>query len=64
MDLHDYARDTMTGTPEVWRERLEALARLGVEEFIVSAGSAPFAVFDWSMVELLAAVVIPSARML
>jgi hypothetical protein len=37
---------------------------LGVEEVIVSAASLPFAVFDWSMVELIAEAVIPEARRL
>lgn len=57
-----YARDTLTGTVEEVLERLEVFARLGVEEVVVSASSLPFAVDDWSMVELLAAAVVPAAR--
>jgi probable F420-dependent oxidoreductase len=60
--LEDFARDTLTGTPARCLERLAAFARHGVEEFIVGAASLPFAVFDWSMVELIAETLVPSAR--
>jgi probable F420-dependent oxidoreductase len=62
VSLDAYASDTLTGTPEAVLEQLGRLAALGVEEFIVSAASLPFAVYDWSMVELIADLVIPKAR--
>jgi alkanesulfonate monooxygenase SsuD/methylene tetrahydromethanopterin reductase-like flavin-dependent oxidoreductase (luciferase family) len=62
--LEEYARDTLTGTPEACLERLAAFAGLGVEEVIVGAASVPFSVFDWSMVEAVAEAVIPPARAL
>jgi probable F420-dependent oxidoreductase len=62
--LDDYARDTLTGTPEACLERLAWFAGQGVEEFIVGAGSVPFSVYDWSMVELIAEAVVPEARSL
>jgi probable F420-dependent oxidoreductase len=64
VSLEAYASDTLTGTPEVVMDRLGRLADLGVEEFIVSAASLPFAVFDWSVVELISDAVIPKARAL
>jgi alkanesulfonate monooxygenase SsuD/methylene tetrahydromethanopterin reductase-like flavin-dependent oxidoreductase (luciferase family) len=60
--LEDYARTSLTGTVESCLERLSEYAALGVEEFIVGAASLPFAVFDWSMVELIADAVVPRAR--
>jgi alkanesulfonate monooxygenase SsuD/methylene tetrahydromethanopterin reductase-like flavin-dependent oxidoreductase (luciferase family) len=60
--LDDYARDTLTGTPEGCLEQLATYARLGVEEMIVGAGSLPFAVYDWSMVELIAESIVPRAH--
>ena len=62
--LEDYARDSLTGTPEECLERLGRFAEHGVEEFIVAAASLPFAVYDWSMVELFADAVLPAARRL
>jgi probable F420-dependent oxidoreductase len=62
VSLEAYAGDTMTGTLEAVLERLGRFADLGVEEFIVSAASLPFAVYDWSMVELIADEIIPKAR--
>jgi probable F420-dependent oxidoreductase len=60
--IEDYARDTLTGTPEQCLERLAAFRDFGVEEMIVCAASLPFAIFDWSMVELIAETLIPSAH--
>jgi alkanesulfonate monooxygenase SsuD/methylene tetrahydromethanopterin reductase-like flavin-dependent oxidoreductase (luciferase family) len=60
--LDDYEADTLTGTTEACLERLNEFARIGVEEIIVSAASVPFAVYDWSMVELIAKVIIPEAH--
>ncbi len=63
-DVDTYARDTLTGTPEQCLERLRRFAEHGVEEVIVAAASLPFAVYDWSMVELIAEAVAPEARKL
>src|SRR5207247_8574173 len=60
--LDDYARETLTGTPEACLERLGWFARQGGEEFIVGAGSSPFSVYDWSRVERFAEAVLPGAR--
>ncbi|MDP8957135.1 MAG: LLM class flavin-dependent oxidoreductase [Actinomycetota bacterium] len=62
--LEDYAKDSLTGTPEQCLERLGRFAENGVEEVIVAAASRPFAVYDWSMVELVAHAVVPEARRL
>jgi probable F420-dependent oxidoreductase len=62
--LDDYARETLTGTPEACLDRLREFAALGVEEVIASAASVPFAVYDWSMVELIAEAIIPEASRL
>jgi probable F420-dependent oxidoreductase len=62
--LEDYARETLTGTPERVLDRLRAFAELGVEELVVAAASVPFAVYDWSMVELIAEAIVPEARRL
>ncbi|HEX2069207.1 MAG TPA: LLM class flavin-dependent oxidoreductase [Actinomycetota bacterium] len=62
--VEDYATDSLTGTPEQCLERLGRFAEHGVEEIIVSAASMPFAVYDWSMVELVAEAVAPEARRL
>ena len=45
-------------------DRLGWYARQGVDEFILGAGSLPFSVYDWSMVELFADAVLPAARSL
>jgi alkanesulfonate monooxygenase SsuD/methylene tetrahydromethanopterin reductase-like flavin-dependent oxidoreductase (luciferase family) len=62
--LEAFAEDTLTGTPEDCLKRLGRFAELGVEEVIVGAASIPFAVFDWSMVELVAEAVVPEAHRL
>ena len=62
--LEDYARDTLTGTPEACLDRLAWFAQQGVEEFIVGAGSLPFSVYDWSMVEVIAEAIVLEARSL
>jgi probable F420-dependent oxidoreductase len=62
VSLDAYASDTLTGTPEQVLEQLAGFSSLGVEEFIVSAASLPFAVYDWSMLEMIADMVIPKAR--
>jgi probable F420-dependent oxidoreductase len=60
--LDDFARETLTGTPEVCLETLAAYASTGAEEFIVGAGPVPFSIADWSMVELIATALIPQAH--
>src|SRR4029450_4358559 len=60
--LQEFGRDTLTGTPDRCLERLAAFRALGVEELVVSAASLPFAVYDWSMVELVAESLIPPAH--
>jgi len=62
--LEEYAPGTLTGTIERCLELLGEFGRIGVEEIILSAASIPFAVFDWSMVELVAKGVVPEARSL
>ena len=59
-----YAQDSLTGTPEQCVARLGRFAEHGVEEVIVAAASRPFAVYDWSTVELIAETVAPEARRL
>lgn len=62
--LEDFAQDTLTGTPDECMEKLAAVAGAGAEEFIVGAGSVPFAVAEWSLVELIAEAIIPEAHRL
>ena len=62
--LEDFAGDTLTGPPDVCVSRLEAFAANGVEEVIVTPANVPFAIPDWSEVELIAATLIPAARSL
>ncbi len=59
-----FAEGRLVGTVEEVLDRLRVFASLGVEEMILSAGSLPFAVYDWSMVELVGERVIPEARSL
>jgi probable F420-dependent oxidoreductase len=60
--LDEYARETLTGTAQACLEKLAAFAEAGAEEFIVGAGSVPFSVADWSMVELVSEALIPGAH--
>jgi probable F420-dependent oxidoreductase len=62
--VEEYAKDTLTGTPEDCLKRLARFAEMGVEEVIISASSLPFAVFDWSMVDLIAEALVPEAHRL
>ena len=62
--MQEFADGTLTGTPVRCLDQLSEFARIGVEEVMVSAASIPFAVFDWSMVELIAKDVIPEAHAL
>lgn len=52
--LESYSRDTLTGTPEHIRERVEEFAALGVEEIVISPATLPFALPDPSLVDLFA----------
>jgi probable F420-dependent oxidoreductase len=62
--LDDYARGTLTGTAEGCVDRLARFAGSGVEEVILAPASLPFAIFDWSMVDLIAEAIIPAAHRL
>lgn len=64
VSLRDWAGDTLTGTTDACVERLAAFAEAGAEECILSAASIPFAVQDWSQVELIAGALVPSAHRL
>jgi probable F420-dependent oxidoreductase len=56
--LEEFARDTLSGTPEEVRERIGAFEDLGVEELIVNPGPIPFAMPDPGIVEVFAREVI------
>jgi alkanesulfonate monooxygenase SsuD/methylene tetrahydromethanopterin reductase-like flavin-dependent oxidoreductase (luciferase family) len=60
--LEEFARDTLTGTVEQCLERIHAFARNGVEEIVVGAACVPFAVHDWSTVDLMGERLIPEAH--
>jgi probable F420-dependent oxidoreductase len=60
--LEDYAQETLTGTVEACLEKLAAFGEAGAEELIVGAGSVPFSVADWSMVEVVSEALIPPAH--
>ena len=62
--VEDYARDTLTGTVDQCLDRLGRFAENGVEEVIIAGASLPFAVYDWSMLELIAETLAPEARRL
>jgi probable F420-dependent oxidoreductase len=62
VSLDAYAADTLTGTAAACLDTLAAYAHEGVEEFVVCAASLPFAVYDWSMVELIAGSIVPAAH--
>jgi alkanesulfonate monooxygenase SsuD/methylene tetrahydromethanopterin reductase-like flavin-dependent oxidoreductase (luciferase family) len=59
-----FATDTLTGTPDACLDRLGSFAEHGVEEVIVAPASLPFAVSDWSTVELVAGSLIADAHRL
>src|SRR5439155_1456132 len=60
VSLDAYATDTLTGKVDACVETLSRFAQHGVEELIVSAATLPFAISDWSMVELIAEQLIPA----
>jgi alkanesulfonate monooxygenase SsuD/methylene tetrahydromethanopterin reductase-like flavin-dependent oxidoreductase (luciferase family) len=61
MQLEEYARGALVGTPERILEQAAEFEALGVEEMIVSPASLPFAVFDPSMLELFSESVLARA---
>jgi probable F420-dependent oxidoreductase len=60
--LDEFARDTLVGTVEQCLERIAAFAAHGVEEIIVSPSCLPFAVHDWSSVDLIGERLLPEAQ--
>lgn len=56
--LGSFARDTLTGTIDRVRERVHAFDELGVQELVLSPAVLPFAVWDPSMLELIATAVL------
>jgi hypothetical protein len=62
VDLAEWGRDKLVGTPDQVLERLAAFAVQGVEETIVGPGALPFSLPDPEMLDVLAAHVIPAAR--
>ncbi len=59
--LDDWMVDKLVGTPERVLERMSSFAALGVEEMILSPASLPFALYDESMLDLIADAVLPAA---
>jgi alkanesulfonate monooxygenase SsuD/methylene tetrahydromethanopterin reductase-like flavin-dependent oxidoreductase (luciferase family) len=62
--LEEFAQDTLVGTVEQCLERLSAFAASGVEEVIVCPASLPFAVHDWSALDLIGERLVPAAHAL
>lgn len=62
VEFSEFADGTLTGTPSDCLELVAAFAANGVEEVVVAPAPLPFAVPDWSMVELIAERVIPAAH--
>jgi len=60
--LEEFARDTLVGTVEQCLERIRAFARHGVEEIIVCPACVPFAIHDWSSLDLIGERLIPEAH--
>jgi probable F420-dependent oxidoreductase len=60
--LEDFAEGTLTGPPDVCASRLAQFAANGVEEVVVSPAGMPFAIPDWSEVDLIAETLIPLAH--
>jgi probable F420-dependent oxidoreductase len=59
--LERFASDTLSGTVEQVRARVDELAGLGVEEIVISPATLPFAIWDPSMVDLFGAAVLRAA---
>jgi probable F420-dependent oxidoreductase len=62
MDLREWGRDKLVGTPDQLLDRLAAFATHGVEEVIIGPGSLPFSLPDPEMLEVVAEHLIPAAR--
>ena len=62
--LEEFAHDTLVGTVDQCLERLAAFAAGGVEEMILSVSSLPFAVYDWSALDLIGERLLPDARLI
>ncbi|HEY1332584.1 MAG TPA: LLM class flavin-dependent oxidoreductase [Actinomycetota bacterium] len=62
VSLEGYAEDALVGTPQACLDRLAAFAETGVEEMIVGAASVPFAVHDWSALDIVSEAIIPAAH--
>ncbi|HEX9377556.1 MAG TPA: LLM class flavin-dependent oxidoreductase [Actinomycetota bacterium] len=60
--LREFAKGALVGTVEEALGVVRRFAELGVEELILSPASLPFAVADWSEVELLAGELLPAGR--
>jgi probable F420-dependent oxidoreductase len=60
--LEEFARDTLVGTVEQCTERLSAFAASGVEEVIVCPATLPFAVHDWSALDLIGERLVPAVH--
>ena len=60
--LEDFGRAALVGTPDQVTDTLGRFAALGVEEMIVSPASVPFAMFDPTLLDLIAEAIIPAAR--
>jgi alkanesulfonate monooxygenase SsuD/methylene tetrahydromethanopterin reductase-like flavin-dependent oxidoreductase (luciferase family) len=56
--LEDWARDSLTGTPQQVLEKVDAYAALGVEEMIICPSSLPFAITQIDSLELFATEII------
>ena len=59
--LEDYARDTLTGTPERIHALIARYEDLGVEEIIVNAASMPFAISDLDQLQMFSDEIIRAA---
>jgi probable F420-dependent oxidoreductase len=60
--LEEFAQDRLVGTVEQCLERLSAFAASGVEEVIVCPASLPFAVHDWSALDLIGERLVPAVH--
>ena len=60
--LGEFAKDTLTGTPDEVRDRIAFYEDLGVEEMIVNPGPTPFAFPDPEVVQVFAEEIIAPLR--
>ena len=59
--LEDWARDTLTGTPQQVLDTVGSFAEQGVDEMIICPSSLPFAISQMDSLEIFATEVIPAA---